>query len=956
MRKAFIFIALLLKHTVAKLSLSDINDVVDQLSLEVRNKNLIHSSIINPVFGYLFESMGALSNIRFFGPKIQINKESGTRNYLLDSSTEPFVQTIIDLFPSENGVLCHISNDPENLGMKLKTNKVECMKHLTDMFINALTLQANMVNNLEVINAYNNAIQLMAIHAFLINALDDKSDLELFLSGILFQSDDIPINTYEMSTSILKTLMKMKEKFNDFPYSEFEQPQLNDAIPFYDREAQHFLSNDMVFLDYNETLLFNICNCLFYDPESKCYSIENLDQSSELAKFYKKNKYPQVITAKVRKQWSIVVQGLDDFTSKDESKYKLNSILYSNEKRNGLSGGIINMMNALVRICNIDHSKFWSNFNGKNIEEKLEELFFLMSPNFQKYSMTVDAKPESFVEFESNERVDFTGNYKLIFQLPIKKKVELIIKHKTTYGSIRVENYHGKFSGNDIFTFNVESQFADFPLIVLKNYFEIIQGRNYLIGQSSSFNKLYLSGPIETDEQKKDALIVIGEAPVESLISKFNHELKEKVQTATKIFHSILDSMDLTNTKTKELLMPVLYFYDDLKQDEIINCWLRSFTIESVNIYKLWEKRILDLNLRSFSVSFYKIPIMKIESIFEVLSKCNALKSFNAQGINPVNEHFVLEGISKLPNLEALDLSNNKFSYEGLKGISETLPKLENLTTLNLAKNYIDFKDIKYIAKGIKNLKNLACLKLSKNHIGSKGSKYISKAIKCLKHLSVLELSENHLGSKGIEYIANAIKNLKKISKLDISDNYINPDGSKHISKILKELENLESLNLSGNCIGCKGIKYISKAFCDLKNLTDLDLTANCIGSEGAEYISETIGQLTKLYNLNLSYNYLETTTALNNIADSLKGLSDLTILNLSHNSIDTKSFEEILEILKENSKLSIINSPIDDQSEETSSKMQQSLRDLNNLTSHDLLSSNLKYWEMQHIMQALQN
>lgn len=61
---------------------------------------------------------------------------------------------------------------------------------------------------------------------------------------------------------------------------------------------------------------------------------------------------------------SKVIQGLDDFKNKDESIYQLHKIVYLKDKRNEIDTGLINMINVLIKICNLDHQEIWKDFEG----------------------------------------------------------------------------------------------------------------------------------------------------------------------------------------------------------------------------------------------------------------------------------------------------------------------------------------------------------------------------------------------------------------------------------------------------------------------------------------------------------------------------------------------------------------------------------------------------------------
>jgi hypothetical protein len=62
-------------HILTRISPENIKVAIDNLEADEVKKQLFKSSIINPIFGYLFESTGALGNIRFFGPNLKFVKK-----------------------------------------------------------------------------------------------------------------------------------------------------------------------------------------------------------------------------------------------------------------------------------------------------------------------------------------------------------------------------------------------------------------------------------------------------------------------------------------------------------------------------------------------------------------------------------------------------------------------------------------------------------------------------------------------------------------------------------------------------------------------------------------------------------------------------------------------------------------------------------------------------------------
>lgn len=136
--RATILISFLLK-VCSRLSSTMIKETTEEIIKENNgNMEWFRSSIANPIHGYLFDSTGALSNIRFFGPGIKPHEINVERNYTNDMSSDPVTQLAIELFPSPTGNLCHIRGMETNFGKKFQISIEKVIQFMSTMFINVL--------------------------------------------------------------------------------------------------------------------------------------------------------------------------------------------------------------------------------------------------------------------------------------------------------------------------------------------------------------------------------------------------------------------------------------------------------------------------------------------------------------------------------------------------------------------------------------------------------------------------------------------------------------------------------------------------------------------------------------------------------------------------------------------------------------------------------------------------
>ncbi|KAD6455167.1 hypothetical protein E3N88_09873 [Mikania micrantha] len=251
------------------------------------------------------------------------------------------------------------------------------------------------------------------------------------------------------------------------------------------------------------------------------------------------------------------------------------------------------------------------------------------------------------------------------------------------------------------------------------------------------------------------------------------------------------------------------------------------------------------------------------ESLITALATFTSLKTLNLQH-NSLSRSFPSQEISKLTDLEMLDLSSNSLnatpSIQG-KGIiiyyynhirklgrcnfsyfftdCKSLMRLERLESVSLALNYFNKSNISCLSF----LPSLNILDLSGSYnLGSSlfpmqgismaafpslrslslaycdmGGKLFANEVPNLPYLEVLVLSGNKLnGTLPMEALAS----FHRLKLLDLSGN--NFVGS--IPSTIKSLSSLQVVSFSYNSLN--GSLY-NDGFCDLKNLHELDLSNN---------------------------------------------------------------------------------------------------------------------------------
>ena len=252
---------------------------------------------------------------------------------------------------------------------------------------------------------------------------------------------------------------------------------------------------------------------------------------------------------------------------------------------------------------------------------------------------------------------------------------------------------------------------------------------------------------------------------------------------------------------------------------------------------------------------------------------------FLSSWFQPENETGVetfMKGITTLPFLEMLDLSNNNLGAQDgqLVIIGNYLSLLTNIRALNLSQNQIGSSETNgtvAIATSLSSLTKLQNLDLSSNSLGYTsplGLRALGKGLTSLTNLQRLNLSTNAIGKadEGASAIGNAFRSLENLQVLDASSNSIGIDGDNGtlaMGKNIGFMKDLKYLDLSGNWIGYKGENgtvALANSLSSLANLQYVDFSGNSIGLTGngaTSALAKSLPVLPHLEFLDVSYNPL---------------------------------------------------------------------------------------------------
>ncbi|KAK4048742.1 Ran GAP Rna1 [Microbotryomycetes sp. JL221] len=200
----------------------------------------------------------------------------------------------------------------------------------------------------------------------------------------------------------------------------------------------------------------------------------------------------------------------------------------------------------------------------------------------------------------------------------------------------------------------------------------------------------------------------------------------------------------------------------------------------------------------------------------------------------------MLELLSTHPTLEVLKLNNNGMGPTGGEMIAQALlanakkarseGRTPSLKTLVCGRNRLENGSSQAFADAFAALGSLVEVRMPQNGIRMEGIEAIVNGLKANSNLEVLDLQDNTATERGSRAIAACLDSWPKLRKLNLSDCLLRPKGGISIMSTLDRGTNvkLESLLLQSNELDFRAINLLASAISKhLKELVQLELNGN---------------------------------------------------------------------------------------------------------------------------------
>uniref|UniRef100_A0A3B4X831 Ran GTPase activating protein 1b n=1 Tax=Seriola lalandi dorsalis TaxID=1841481 RepID=A0A3B4X831_SERLL len=237
--------------------------------------------------------------------------------------------------------------------------------------------------------------------------------------------------------------------------------------------------------------------------------------------------------------------------------------------------------------------------------------------------------------------------------------------------------------------------------------------------------------------------------------------------------------------------------------------------------------------------------------------------------------------------LTELDLSDNAFGPDGVKGIEQLLksPSCHTLRELRLnncgmgigggkilaealiechrqssahgaplrlrvfiaGRNRLENEGASALAKAFQLIGSLEEVHMPQNGINHKGVMALASAMRHNPELRVLNFNDNTFTKKGTLAMAQALKHLRNVQVINFGDCLVRSEGAIALAAVLREgLPILKELNLSFGEITEAAALVVAQAVMDKPHMEKVDLNGNCLGEEGCEALRDAMESMDK--------------------------------------------------------------------------------------------------------------
>jgi len=291
--------------------------------------------------------------------------------------------------------------------------------------------------------------------------------------------------------------------------------------------------------------------------------------------------------------------------------------------------------------------------------------------------------------------------------------------------------------------------------------------------------------------------------------------------------------------------------------------------------------------------------VQACEAIGLALAQCPRLVAVNLSDIFtgrlreeiPPALGFLSGGLRSL-QLEELDLSDNAFGPDGVRGFSELLANMPSLKTL----------------------------RLNNNGLGPEGGALVAQALLQGQKPQLEEFcaGRNRLENDGAAALGRLFGEMKSLKKVAVPQNGIKTEGFVALFAGLEQNPELQWIEVNDNCLSDEAAySSLSRAVGRLQFLSVINVGDSLLGDAGALALLQALhASNPHLLQLNLQYNELKAEAVGDELVQLVLEKEDLEMLNIKGNEFKERTKDKIVEGLERMEKRELL-APLDSEDEE---------------------------------------
>lgn len=275
------------------------------------------------------------------------------------------------------------------------------------------------------------------------------------------------------------------------------------------------------------------------------------------------------------------------------------------------------------------------------------------------------------------------------------------------------------------------------------------------------------------------------------------------------------------------------------------------------------------------------------------------------RGLGDLHMAPLVETIDMLPNVNTIDLNDNRLTDVTLMPLMLKLISMKTLTHLDLSFNKIDDSS-EVIMDYIKSPECcLTTLMLNGADVDDTEAGNLSEALSMNSSLLTLSLAHNLLGRDepkaafnkelvtGGVAIGKMLEVNSTITKLDLSWNAIRLDSAEKLAASIRKNSTLVELHLGHNGFGDNATQIIGRALKTNDTLTALDISYNSLNPKSVAVLANSLVFNDKVSYVNLDGNILGKVGTQAMVAAIQRAASSVRSLHISFNDCDCRKIEQ---------------------------------------------------------------